>query len=185
VTLRLLPLRLGPRRSVNGCYQCHSTPVSRPTANTAQPRPASDFEWTNKNIMYGSYQRTHSVFQNSDMMAVGEPLADELALLESFRGKVPDEVLGDPFVPQVSDGSGQDRGLLRKASALLQQRQAVLTQGDARVEPEGRRWGRLVVIERAGSDQSHQSDQSSGAVARAATAAKSSWPAARDRSCEL
>jgi hypothetical protein len=34
---------------------------------------------------------------------------------------------------------------------------------DARVEPEGRRWGRLVVIERAGSDQSHQSDQPSGA----------------------
>src|SRR6201988_281285 len=32
---------------------------------------AFDFEWTNKKIMYGSYQRTHSVFQNSDMMAVG------------------------------------------------------------------------------------------------------------------
>ena len=27
---------------------------------------AFDFEWTNKNIMYGSYLRTHSVFQNSD-----------------------------------------------------------------------------------------------------------------------
>ena len=34
---------------------------------------AFDFEWTNKNIMYGSYQRTHSVFQNSDMMASGKP----------------------------------------------------------------------------------------------------------------
>src|SRR4029453_17196548 len=55
---------------------------------------AFDFEWTNKNIMYGSYQRTHSVFQNSDMMAVGKPSADELALLESFRGKGPDGVLG-------------------------------------------------------------------------------------------
>ena len=43
---------------------------------------AFDFEWTNKNIMYGSYQRTHSVFQNSDMMAQGKPGADELALLE-------------------------------------------------------------------------------------------------------
>jgi hypothetical protein len=38
------------------------------------------------------------VFQNSDMMAVGKPSADELALLESFRGKVPDEVFGEPFV---------------------------------------------------------------------------------------
>ena len=36
---------------------------------------AFDFEWTNKNIMYGSYERTHSVFQNSDMMATGKPVA--------------------------------------------------------------------------------------------------------------
>src|SRR5262249_13178635 len=66
---------------------------------------AFDFEWTNQKIMYGSYQRTHSVFQNSDMMAVGKPSANELALLKSFRGKVPDEVFGEPFVPPVSDGS--------------------------------------------------------------------------------
>jgi hypothetical protein len=67
---------------------------------------AFDFEWTNKKIMYGSYQRTHSVFQNSDMMAIGKPSADELALLDPFRGKVSDEVFGEPFVPPVSDGSG-------------------------------------------------------------------------------
>ncbi|HXN43574.1 MAG TPA: extracellular solute-binding protein, partial [Xanthobacteraceae bacterium] len=30
---------------------------------------AFDFEWTNKNIMYGAYKRTVSVFQNSEMMA--------------------------------------------------------------------------------------------------------------------
>jgi microcin C transport system substrate-binding protein len=82
---------------------------------------AFDFEWTNKNIMYGSYQRTQSLFQNSEMMAVGKPSADELALLESFRDKLPDEVFGEPFVPPVSDGSGQDRALLRKASALLKE----------------------------------------------------------------
>jgi microcin C transport system substrate-binding protein len=81
---------------------------------------AFDFEWTNKNIMYSSYERTHSVFQNSDMMATGKPGADELALLEPFRGKVPDEVFGEPFVPPVADGSGQDRNLLRKSTQLLQ-----------------------------------------------------------------
>jgi microcin C transport system substrate-binding protein len=97
---------------------------------------AFDFEWTNKNIMYGSYQRTQSVFQNSDMMAVGKPSADELALLESFRDKVPDEVFGDPFVPPVSDGSGQDRALLRKASALLQEAGFVIKDGK-RVTLEG------------------------------------------------
>ena len=82
---------------------------------------AFDFEWTNKAIMYGSYERTHSVFQNSDLMAVGKPSTDELALLQPFRGKVPEEVFGEPYVPPVSDGSGHDRVLLRKANVLLQQ----------------------------------------------------------------
>src|SRR5215471_921861 len=81
---------------------------------------AFDFEWTNKNIMFGSYQRTHSVFQNSDLMATGKPSAAEVRLLETYRGKVPDEVFAEPFVPPVSDGSGEDRSLLRKGSQLLQ-----------------------------------------------------------------
>jgi microcin C transport system substrate-binding protein len=80
---------------------------------------AFDFEWTNKTIMYGAYARTHSPFQNSDMMANGPPSPEELKLLEPFRGQVPDDVFGPPFVPPVSDGSGQDRTLLRKASQLL------------------------------------------------------------------
>jgi microcin C transport system substrate-binding protein len=80
---------------------------------------AFDFEWTNKTIMYGTYKRTHSPFQNSDMMAVGPPSPEELKLLEPFRGKVADEVFGEPFLPPVSDGSGQDRALLRRASQLL------------------------------------------------------------------
>jgi microcin C transport system substrate-binding protein len=81
---------------------------------------AFDFEWANKSIMHGLYERTHSVFQNSDLMAKGKPSAEELALLDPYRGKVPDEVFGEAFVPPVSDGSGQDRVLLRKASGLLQ-----------------------------------------------------------------
>ncbi len=82
---------------------------------------AFDFEWTNKTLMYGSYQRTRSVFQNSDMVAEGLPAPAELALLEPWRGKVPEEAFGEPFVPPVSDGSGQDRALLRKASRMLQE----------------------------------------------------------------
>ena len=97
---------------------------------------AFDFEWTNKNLMYGAYQRTHSVFQNSNMMAMGKPDADEVALLEPFRGKVPDEVFGEPFVPPVSDGSGQDRALLRRANALLQEAGLVVKDGK-RVTPQG------------------------------------------------
>ena len=99
---------------------------------------AFDFEWTNKAVMYGSYQRTHSVFQNSDMMAAGKPSADELALLEPFRGKVPDEVFGEPFVPPVSDGSGQDRAMLRRGAQLLQEAGYVIKDGK-RVNARGER----------------------------------------------
>jgi len=82
---------------------------------------AFDFEWTNKSVMYGAYARTSSPFQNSDMVASGLPSPEELKLLEPFRGQVSDEVFKEPFVPPVSDGSGQDRALLRKAQQLLQE----------------------------------------------------------------
>jgi microcin C transport system substrate-binding protein len=97
---------------------------------------AFDFEWTNKTIMYDAYARTHSPFQNSDMMANGPPSPEELALLEPFRGQVPDEVFGPPFVPPVSDGSGQDRTLLRKASQLLHDAGLVIKDGK-RLLPNG------------------------------------------------
>lgn len=82
---------------------------------------AFDFEWTNRTLFYDLYKRTHSYFQNSDLMATGLPDEAELALLEPWRGKVPDEVFGEPFSPPVSDGSGQDRKLLRHATRLLKE----------------------------------------------------------------
>lgn len=97
---------------------------------------AFDFEWTNKTIMYGSYERTHSVFQNSDLMAKGPPSPAEVALLEPFRGKVPEEVFGEPFVPPVSDGSGRDRALLRRAGQLLNEAGYPVKNGK-RVGPNG------------------------------------------------
>jgi microcin C transport system substrate-binding protein len=99
---------------------------------------AFDFEWTNKTIMYGSYERTVSVFQNSDMMAKGPPSAEEIALLEPFRGTLPAEVFGEPYLPPVSDGSGQDRAPLRKAAQLLKDAGCVIVDGK-RVLPNGER----------------------------------------------
>ena len=78
-----------------------------------------DFEWTNPTIMYGAYARTASYFENSDLKAEGTPSPDEATLLERFRGSVPDSVFGEPYSPPRSDGSGQDRALLRRASDLL------------------------------------------------------------------
>ncbi|HEU6443212.1 MAG TPA: extracellular solute-binding protein [Microvirga sp.] len=80
---------------------------------------AFDFEWTNANIMFGLYERTTSYFENSDMKATGTPSPEELALLEPFRSELPASVFGEPPVPPVSDGSGQDRRLLRRADELL------------------------------------------------------------------
>jgi microcin C transport system substrate-binding protein len=97
---------------------------------------AFDFEWTNKTVMYSAYARTISPFQNSDMVATGLPSPEELKLLEPFRGKVPDEVFGEPFVPPVSDGSGQDRALLRKATQLLNDAGCKIKDGK-RMLPDG------------------------------------------------
>jgi len=97
---------------------------------------AFDFEYTNKNIMYGAYDRTQSIFENSPMKAVGPPSAAELALLEPFRGKVPDEVFGEPYVPPVTDGSGRDVRWLRHGAQLLTAAGCALKNG-RRVLPDG------------------------------------------------
>ena len=80
---------------------------------------AFDFEWSNKNLFFGSYRRTSSFFVNSDLEASGAPSPEELALLEPWRGKIPDEVFGETWIAPVSDGSGRDRALLKRASDLL------------------------------------------------------------------
>jgi microcin C transport system substrate-binding protein len=82
---------------------------------------AFDFEWTNANIMFGLYKRTTSYFENTDMKATGMPSPEEIALLEPFRAQLPASVFGEPPVPPVSDVSGQDRGLLRRADELLRE----------------------------------------------------------------
>ncbi len=82
---------------------------------------AFDYEWTNKTLFYGLYDRTNSMFENSVLAAKQPPSPEELALLEPFRGQVPDEVFTTPFAAPVNDGTGRIRGNLRKASRLLKQ----------------------------------------------------------------
>ena len=82
---------------------------------------AFDFEWSNDNLFFGLYQRTHSFFENSDMKAGGTPTPEELAFLEPFRDSLPKEVFGEPYSPPVSNGSGRDRNLLRRADNLLRE----------------------------------------------------------------
>ena len=78
-----------------------------------------DFEWTNKNLFYGAYTRSRSYFSNSELAATGAPSADELKLLEPFKGQIADEVLTKEYDPPKTDGSGDIRENLRMALKLL------------------------------------------------------------------
>lgn len=109
---------LGPR-SIQGWW----FNTRRPQFKDARVREALgycfDFEWTNQNIMFGLYTRTSSFFQGTSMAASGSPDAAELELLEPFRSRLSDAVFGEVPTPPKSDGSGQDRALLSRASKLL------------------------------------------------------------------
>jgi microcin C transport system substrate-binding protein len=97
---------------------------------------AFDFEWSNANLFYGLYTRTESFFENSEMKATGLPTPAELALLEPFRGTIPDAAFGEAWLAPVSDGSGQDRRLLRRASDLLKEA-GWRRDGGQLVDPDG------------------------------------------------
>jgi len=79
-----------------------------------------NFEWSNEQLFYGLYERTDSFFENTDMEASGPPEGAELALLEEFRGRLPEEIFTEPaFVPPASAPRLGDRRAVREASALL------------------------------------------------------------------
>jgi microcin C transport system substrate-binding protein len=80
---------------------------------------AFDFEWSNRTLFNGQYTRTTSYFSNSELASSGLPEGSELALLEHYRGRIPDTVFNQAFKIPVTDGSGRPRENLRKATALL------------------------------------------------------------------
>ena len=82
---------------------------------------AYDFEWANKTLFYGGYERTLSYFSNSDLACSGVPQGAELALLEPFRSQLPPDLFTKPFTLPVNDGSGNNRPALIAALHLLEQ----------------------------------------------------------------
>ncbi len=80
---------------------------------------AFDFEWSNENLFYGQYSRTKSFFSNSELASVDLPQGEELEILESYRGRIPNEVFTQAYDVPVTDGSGWPRGNLIKAFDLL------------------------------------------------------------------
>ena len=79
-----------------------------------------DFEWVNHNLFFDLYTRTDSYFANSELASTGHPAdAREKQLLAPFAGAVRADILAGTWTPPKSDGSGRDRGHLRKALALF------------------------------------------------------------------
>ena len=65
---------------------------------------AFDFDWSNKNLFYGMYQRTTSYFDNSSMAAKGLPVGEEKKLLEKLGA--PNEILTKEIIfPVVQDSN--------------------------------------------------------------------------------
>ncbi|WP_346798293.1 extracellular solute-binding protein [Halomonas sp. Bachu 37] len=80
-----------------------------------------DFPWLNTNIFYGTYQRTQSFFENSEMEAEGLPGDEELALLEPHREAIVAEHGSDRLFtePLPIDHPQELRERLRLALDLL------------------------------------------------------------------
>ncbi|HSM18834.1 MAG TPA: extracellular solute-binding protein, partial [Hyphomicrobiales bacterium] len=106
---------------------------------------AFDFEWTNRNLFYGLYERTQSYFENSPMKAEGEPSPAERAILDGLGVSIDKQALGPAVVPPVSEGSGQDRRLLRRAATLLEDAGWTIENG-RRVNAEGEPLGLEILM---------------------------------------
>ena len=80
---------------------------------------AFDFEWTNRNLFFGLYERIDSYFFPTELGCRGLPSPAELAILEPYRSQLPPEVFDRVYRPPETDGSGWPRANLEKAFALL------------------------------------------------------------------
>ena len=81
---------------------------------------AFDFEWANANLFSNAYRRTYGYFSGSELSSEGKPVDDaEKAVLGDALAKLRPEFVDGSYKLPVSDGSGRDRKLLRKAVGLL------------------------------------------------------------------
>ena len=111
-----------PRLGVSG-MQSWAVNIRKPFFRDVRVRKALDlafdFEWSNANLFYGLYTRSRSYFNNSELEAKGLPSADELALLEPLRDKIPPEVFTAEYVSPGNATPQERRKNLKQAQALL------------------------------------------------------------------
>lgn len=80
---------------------------------------AFNFEWANEKLFYNQYKRLFSYFTNTGMEATDLPQGRELAILEQYRDKLPDEVFTKPYELTTNPDIYDSRENLKKAVALL------------------------------------------------------------------
>jgi microcin C transport system substrate-binding protein len=82
---------------------------------------ALDYEWMNRQMFYGAYQRVQGLFGNTECQARGMPSDAERDLLAPLSQHLPPAVLGPMAQPPRTDGDNSLRGNLRLAQDLLRQ----------------------------------------------------------------
>lgn len=106
-------------------FQSYVLNTRRPPLDDIRVRQALglalDYEWMNRQMFYGAYQRVRGLFGNTDCSAQGLPSPAELALLEPWRTKLPAAVFGPAYAPPRTDGDQSLRQNLRQAQALLRE----------------------------------------------------------------
>jgi microcin C transport system substrate-binding protein len=111
-----------PHRLPTG-FQSYVLNTRRPLLQDVRVRQALglalDYEWMNRQMFYNAYQRVNGLFGNTACQATGTPSADELALLQPWRERVPDDVFGPMTQPPRTDGEHSLRENLRQAQRLL------------------------------------------------------------------
>ncbi len=90
---------------------------------------AFDYEWANKNLFYGLYNRMKSFYTNSVFASSGLPQGKELEILEKYKDKIPPEIFAEEYKNPETDGTGNNRENLKKASELLANAGWVLKNG--------------------------------------------------------
>lgn len=106
-------------------FQSYVLNTRRPPLDDIRVRQALglalDYEWMNRQMFYGAYQRVRGLFGNTACAAQGEPSAAERALLEPWRAQLPAAVFGPAYVPPRTDADRTLRDNLRQAQALLRE----------------------------------------------------------------
>ncbi|MDE1991387.1 MAG: ABC transporter substrate-binding protein [Rhizobiaceae bacterium] len=114
---------------------------------------AFDFEWVNKNLSSNAYARTESYWQNSDLSSFGVPAdAHELAMLGPIKDLIDPDVLDGTYKLPVSDGSGRDRAILRRAVDLLKQGGYTI-KGEKMVDSAGRQLSFEIMTQNADQER--------------------------------